>query len=300
MLYYWYIVKLIGVYARLRRQVVAPLGVLLRLCMRQNAFSLRLTRGQSLPALPWNPYNLYGLVGLLEAGYKVQGGSQANTLLWELAPGKFFATRLDTGMDVMTLYEIFGRKDYGEDFAGKYVIDVGAYNGDSAVYFALRGAKAVVALEPHGPNLEWAAKNIASMGLEGVITLLPYALSARAGEGVLQVATDAPYANALVPKGAAAKLFSFTAQEKITLISLGELLDRLGWEKVDFLKLDCEGCEFEIFAHTPEEMLRRVEVFHIEYHAPPKAIEEKLTALGYQVKRFMGRWSFGYLYAYKR
>jgi len=35
------------------------------------------------------------------------------------------------------------------DVKGKVVIDVGAYIGDSAIYFALKGARKVIALESH-------------------------------------------------------------------------------------------------------------------------------------------------------
>jgi len=47
-----------------------------------------------------------------------------------------------------TVLEVF---DYGEyeslDVVGRVVVDAGAYIGDSAIYFALRGAKRVIAVE---------------------------------------------------------------------------------------------------------------------------------------------------------
>ena len=40
-------------------------------------------------------------------------------------------------------------RDYDSvDYRGRVVVDVGAYVGDSSIYFALRGAKKVYAIEP--------------------------------------------------------------------------------------------------------------------------------------------------------
>jgi FkbM family methyltransferase len=50
-----------------------------------------------------------------------------------------------------SILAIFEYGDWYEDLnvRGRVVVDVGAYIGDSAIYFALRGARKVVAVEPH-------------------------------------------------------------------------------------------------------------------------------------------------------
>ena len=51
-----------------------------------------------------------------------------------------------------------------------------------------------------------------------------------------------------------------------------------------FLKMDCEGCEFEIVAGLPEEALRKIRNVVIEYHARrPTPLIRRLGAAGFNV-----------------
>ena len=48
------------------------------------------------------------------------------------------------------ILEVFDWGNYeGVDVRGKTVVDVGAFVGDSAIHFALKGARRVIAVEPH-------------------------------------------------------------------------------------------------------------------------------------------------------
>jgi len=63
--------------------------------------------------------------------------------------------------DPWTLSEIFYDEDYAKlPVQNKIVIDVGGFNGDSAIYFTLKGAAKVISLEPFPKNYEIANKNI--------------------------------------------------------------------------------------------------------------------------------------------
>ncbi|WOE50982.1 hypothetical protein [Sulfuracidifex metallicus] len=48
--------------------------------------------------------------------------------------------RTNIGADVFHIVEIFGQEIYGKSFKGT-VIDVGASNADSSIYFVIRGRK---------------------------------------------------------------------------------------------------------------------------------------------------------------
>lgn len=43
---------------------------------------------------------------------------------------------------------------------GRVVIDIGVFIGDSSIYFALRGAKRVIAVEPHSEAYKKTVENI--------------------------------------------------------------------------------------------------------------------------------------------
>lgn len=53
--------------------------------------------------------------------------------------------------------------------AGKYVIDIGAYIGDTAIYFALKGARKVFAVEPYPYTYRLLAENIKINSLGTII-----------------------------------------------------------------------------------------------------------------------------------
>jgi len=52
---------------------------------------------------------------------------------------------------------------------GRVVVDVGAFVGDSAIYFALKGARKVIAIEPHPSAFVEMLDNIKLNNMEGVI-----------------------------------------------------------------------------------------------------------------------------------
>ena len=69
--------------------------------------------------------------------------------------------------------EQFIEEQYGWlDVKGKDVIDIGANVGDSAIYFALKGAKHVYAFEPYPYSYKIALKNVKLNYLQSKITLL--------------------------------------------------------------------------------------------------------------------------------
>ncbi len=294
---YIYLLKLLRAWSDLGQITDRPFKLWWRALLGQSTLPLRLG-GKAVSLRIWLP-NVYGLLQLRKAGWQPTV-LDAQTLAWELAPGRFFHTRLAEGMDLMTLYEIFIRKDYGDTFAGKTVIDVGAYNGDSAIYFALRGAQHVIALEPYPPNYELAQANIRRMQIENLITLLPAALGAEDGEATFHVSSIEPDANSLQPTTLTKKLIAFDKQVQVRVYSLQTLLDHLQVEEVDYVKLDCEGCELALLGVTPADTLRRVRFWHIEYHGDPQPLQTRLSTLGYRTQRTFDRWGLGYLLAERR
>ncbi|MCS7152394.1 MAG: FkbM family methyltransferase [Bacteroidia bacterium] len=298
-----YIFKLLLRFPQLKSILPFPLKSLWNMLWGRDEHLLFLN-GEKTLRRRITPPNIFGFLHLRKHGLKLasQQPEAIDQLLWQLSPSGTFLTRLTVGMDLMTLYELFGRKDYGEDFTDKVVVDVGAYNGDSAVYFALQGAKRVLALEPYKPNYELARENIQRMGLTERIKLLPYAFGAQRGRLRLHIAPASPDANALQPpESPLQKLIRYSQIEEVEVMGLEELLTELQAEEIDFLKLDCEGCEFAVIEGLPAESLRRVRTWHIEYHAKPQVLIEKLKAAGFEVRRERDRGGIlGYLIAERK
>jgi FkbM family methyltransferase len=78
------------------------------------------------------------------------------------------------------IFEVF---DYGEyeplDVKGRIVIDAGAFIGDSAIYFALKGAKKVIAIEPYPSAHAEMLENIKLNSLEGLIVTVNAGLASK-------------------------------------------------------------------------------------------------------------------------
>jgi len=79
-----------------------------------------------------------------------------------------------------TILEIFDGKIYERlNVDNRVVVDVGAYIGDSTVYFALKGAKKVIAVEPHPVAYKELLENIKLNRLEDIVIPINAALSAK-------------------------------------------------------------------------------------------------------------------------
>ncbi len=69
---------------------------------------------------------------------------------------------------------------------GRVVVDVGAYIGDTAIYFAWRGARKVIVIEPHSGAYEVLLENIRLNSLETTISPINAGLASRPGRILLE------------------------------------------------------------------------------------------------------------------
>jgi len=174
---------------------------------------------------------------------------------------------------------------------GKTVIDIGANVGDSAIYFAMKGAEKVIALEPMRKNYESAKKNIQANDLLEKISLLLAACSNSTGK----ITIDPEIA------GNQARL---EASEKGIAIPTMTLENILSTYNIDsaILKLDCEGCEYDVILSSSVETLQKFTHMQIEYHYGYRNLKEKLEESGFFVSitnpiRFKKGEYVGYIYA---
>ncbi|HEX5633148.1 MAG TPA: FkbM family methyltransferase [Gemmatimonadales bacterium] len=136
----------------------------------------------------------------------------------------------------------------------RVVVDAGANVGYSAVWFALRypGAR-IVCLEVEPSNLALLRRNTA--GLPGV-ELVEAGLWGHVAR--LAIADPSAAANAFrvveAPDG------------PIPALGVADLLERIGAESIDVLKIDIEGAEVEVFEEGSARWLDRVEVLLVELH----------------------------------
>ena len=234
-------------------------------------------------------YNLIGLAKLLNRGWKIRHVDN-DYLLLSPEPGTVLKCRLNQGTDISLVSEIFVRQVYGSDFNQKVVVDVGAYNGDSAIYFARRGARLVIGLEPDPRSLELARENIRLNNLEDKVILLNVALSTRTGESKLGVNAETPNITQI------AEPYSIPGDTlEIQTVTVEEIMKQFNLQKIDFLKMNCEGCEYGIIRTLPAKAIESISEIVLEFHNGPLDIPRILSRRGFAIT-MIGH-SFGYITA---
>ena len=152
------------------------------------------------------------------------------------------------------------------------MVDIGANIGDSTIYFAINGARRVIALEPYPYSINFAIKNIEVNDLNNKITML----NAGYGKEEEIIKVDEKEAN-----GSTYLVQSIEGKE-VKLYSLKSLFNEFGI-KYAVLKMDCEGCEYNLL-NEDNDALRKFKRIVLEFHYGYKNIENKLKNAGFSTK----------------
>ena len=168
---------------------------------------------------------------------------------------------------------VFFREDYSFlNIKDEDVIDIGANIGDSAIYFALNNAKRVIALEPYPYAFSFAEKNIKLNHCENIILL-----NAGYGKNSKMFIDDKK-----ISKGSSELIVSNNGGKEISIYSLEELINQ--YEIKDaILKIDCEGCEYNLLDED-NDVLQKLSKIQIEYHYGYEKLKEKLEKSGFIVR----------------
>jgi FkbM family methyltransferase len=275
-----------GLWGALKSLTPRPLAAFFSLLSGKDRYFLRLSPENAPVALRISPVNFISLLYLAKLGYRpISIDPDTHTLLMPMGSGITILLRADKSGDIAILKELLVDRDYGDSFQGYKIIDVGAYIGETALFFCSRGAQAVVAVEPAPDNAAIARDNIARSPYADRISLLTVAVAATDGEMPFYLDEGNPQMHALLPTSDNQAYFKAKGTVMVPVWSFERLMAETGWAEIDLVKLDCEGAEFPILLETRAEVLRRVKRWVIEYHAAPQLLEERLRSLGYQVER---------------
>jgi FkbM family methyltransferase len=134
-----------------------------------------------------------------------------------------------------TMSEIFIYEVYDIlKVSSRVVVDVGAFVCYSAIYFALKGAKRAIAIEPHPGAYTEMLENIRLNDLEGVIIPLNAGLAGKPGrirvESVGEEETIGTF-------------HRFGDVDSVEAVTLDDIVCKFGIRVGGILKMDCEGCE---------------------------------------------------------
>ena len=158
------------------------------------------------------------------------------------------------------------------------VLDIGGHIGCFTLFAAERARNGrVFAFEPEPSNFEALAGNVERNKLEHV-KVFNLAVAAEASDREMFRGGKASTTGANSFFGDKGDAF------EVHCTTLPDILEREGIERVDFLKLDCEGAEIEILENLSDADLAKIQQIVMEIHYPEKmeAIFQRLHEQGFQ------------------
>lgn len=187
--------------------------------------------------------------------------------------------------DFMSLYiyhEIFLDQVYDAELESRapLVIDIGANTGFFALYAKQRWPDAkLMCFEPMPDNCDQLEKNIGANQLDGV-DLYQRGVAGTCAQATLHVHAKNIGGHSIYAERAG------SVSIPITVVDIGTVLYLAGDASCDLLKIDCEGCEYDIINSLTQEQADRIS--QILYEPTPalydvNALNGRLRQLGYTV-----------------
>lgn len=219
----------------------------------------------------WDTY-LVEYLGLIKNKYVV----------YTLRDGLRYRIRAGTA-DRPVINEVLIRNEYtpkgfgiGED---DVVVDIGAHIGVFSV-MAAKYAKngKVYSFEPMPENFTLLKYNIRINGLKNIVAIMK-AVSGKKGRRKLFI-DDCTSAHSLYVKTKKAI--------EVETTTFDGFVKEYGIKHIDFLKMDCEGAEYDIFFNCPDRVFAMIDKIGMEYHNIGKSrnlssLKRLLKSKGFEV-----------------
>lgn len=192
---------------------------------------------------------------------------------------------------VAVLQSIFQQREYADYFPfyqDAVIVDVGAHFG----YFTLFAAKntgsksKIISIEPDPQNCDLLRRNLSDNNVENA-TVLNCAISHSSGKMNL-------YGGSSINKSLFSdySLGSGKTIGEVDVLSLSDFMALHAPEKIDFLKLDCEGAEYDIILQSDSSVWKNIQVVSMEFHDmkiprfTANQLVQRLRELRYDIVRF--------------
>ena len=185
------------------------------------------------------------------------------------------------------LWEVFYKQDYKIEVRDPTVIiDIGGHIGITTMYFAKKYPEAqIITVEPNASSYKKLVTNIRLNNINNVKLLRSAVTNIDGGEMIL-------YKNLMSGMSSVNNNNyggEFIGREKVKTITLRRLLSDNKIRNVDLIKIDCEGCEFDILMNLESVIFRRIKNMIIEYHNSYSKfshsdLKKKLVDNGFKVK----------------
>jgi len=171
---------------------------------------------------------------------------------------------LDNKQGVHILREVFSKNAYSSFFPfdrEAIILDIGSHYGFFAIFANLHLKKnsKIYCFEPSSSNFDVLSNNLQSVQ-SNKIQFYQLAIAGNSTERLL--ALSKPQNHSLYPE----YITTSTESELVNSISLEDFITANGIQNIDFLKMDCEGSEYEILLNASPLTLEKIDVISMEVH----------------------------------
>lgn len=158
-----------------------------------------------------------------------------------------------------TIAVVFIRRQYGSIPKGSIIVEIGANIGTFALYAAAADANVrIYSYEPIRANFEVLLDNIAANGFQERIKAFNLGVAGTSGSREFYLASS--------PEHSFVKNDESARGVTVECVTLRDILASNRLDRVDLLKLNAEGAEYEILYSTPKECFDKIEEIRMEYH----------------------------------
>jgi FkbM family methyltransferase len=169
---------------------------------------------------------------------------------------------------------------------GDVVVDIGGHIGTFTLYAkAVCRASRVLVFEPFPDNFAMLTRNVEENRLQ-TVTCVNEAVGGTRGRLPLHVNPTESGSHSLTNEGEDGRVI------EVQCCTLADVFERFGLEQIDYLKMDCEGAEYDILDASDGSLLNRVRRISMEYHEHPSRgpgdLETLLRENGFEARRFDG------------
>lgn len=187
---------------------------------------------------------------------------------------------LQDWQDLTTAWVVFYGNEYEVYPSDRRILDCGANVGAFSLLCSTRLKDTrVIGVEPFPSTFKRFVEAIELNGLCEKITPLNAAVVGTPGTVFMDDAEDVASHSRKIGGRQGIEVAGMTIEM---------ILDRAGFTEVDLLKVDIEGAEYDLFAETPDAVLRRCLRIGLEYHGngDTTALFAKIKTAGFAVGRY--------------
>jgi FkbM family methyltransferase len=162
--------------------------------------------------------------------------------------------------DLNCLEKVFLYKEYSVPFAIEphLIVDAGANVGMATLFFAHHYPHAkIIAIEPEPANFDLLRQNCDDLPN---VSLIRAALWPEACDLAIENPSAEAWAFTI------AKHSAHETSKKISAITIDDILKQAHADRIDLLKLDVEGSEFQLFSNGAELWIGKIGMIAIELH----------------------------------